>query len=598
LGRVRFALAVSMTAAVLALPHAVQAAEAPKARVDGVADRKLRGLLEKAVGTTKNPPQSRFESRRRAVTAGEAIVAMLRSEGYYGYDVQPDVADDDANTPIVKVDPGKRFTFDDPEIEYVATQPEARAQIAAEQIMGLTIGAPGRAAEVLGAEGRIVASLQKRGYADVKTADRKVTVDHAIDTVQPTFRIDTGPLVRMDGLLLEKPGRTRTAWLDGLTPWKKGDRYDPDQVAKLERRLRDTGVYDSVTVALAGPDKVDAEGQRPVILSLADRKPHSLEVGAGYSTSEGVSLDARWISYNRLQRADTLTVLGQLAQINSKLDVQLSLPHWGKPDQTLTLGAGPYADNTDAYDDTGVGVRADITQRWGKTSYFTYGATLDYARTADKVSVGNVVTRGLDRNVLTATVLAAVAYDRSNDPLNPIRGWRVEGRVEPTYMTGDVQLPYLKVQTQGSVYFPFDPKGNTVIAGRLKVGSILGGTIPEVPGNRRFYAGGGGSVRGYAWQAIGPRLSDNTPQGGLSLVETSVELRRKIVGQWSGVAFIDAGQVGLHALPDGKDLATGAGFGVRYDLGFGPIRADIAVPLNKRQGDPAFQIYLSIGQAF
>jgi len=121
-----------------------------------------------------------------------------------------------------------------------------------------------------------------------------------------------------------------------------------------------------------------------------------------------------------------------------------------------------------------------------------------------------------------------MALDRSDDPLDPKRGWRLEARAEPTLISGDSLLPYLKVQTQGSAYFPFDPKGRTVLAGRMKVGSILGGAIPDVPASRRFYAGGGGSVRGYTYQGVGPILANNTPQGGLALVEVSTEIRQKI----------------------------------------------------------------------
>ena len=127
---------------------------------------------------------------------------------------------------------------------------------------------------------------------------------------------------------------------------------------------------------------------------------------------------------------------------------------------------------------------------------------------------------------------------------------------------------------------------------------MLGGTVEEVPASRRFYAGGGGSVRGYAYQAIGPRYGDNTPVGGTSLFETSLELRQKIGERWGVVAFVDAGAVGAGDFPTGDQFSAGVGVGVRYDLGFGPIRADIAIPLDQREGDPAFQIYLSIGQSF
>jgi translocation and assembly module TamA len=137
-----------------------------------------------------------------------------------------------------------------------------------------------------------------------------------------------------------------------------------------------------------------------------------------------------------------------------------------------------------------------------------------------------------------------------------------------------------------------------VVAGRIKAGSIFGGSTSQIPGSRRFYAGGGGSVRGYAYQAIGPRYADNTPIGGSSVLEASLELRQKIGERWGVVAFVDGGAVGTAQFPTGDQFSAGVGVGVRYDLGFGPIRADVAIPLDRREGDPAFQIYLSIGQSF
>ncbi len=105
-------------------------------------------------------------------------------------------------------------------------------------------------------------------------------------------------------------------------------------------------------------------------------------------------------------------------------------------------------------------------------------------------------------------------------------------------------------------------------------------------------------MRGYAYQAVGPRFPDNTPIGGLSLVETSVELRQTISGRLGAVAFLDAGSVGTQEYPDFHSLSAGAGVGVRYNLGFAPLRVDVGVPLNRRQGDGAFQVYVSIGQSF
>ncbi|HPA40114.1 MAG TPA: BamA/TamA family outer membrane protein, partial [Phenylobacterium sp.] len=390
-------------------------------------------------------------------------------------------------------------------------------------------------------------------------------------------------------------GRTNPAWLARLAPWAPGDAYDPEDVGELERRLLDTGVYESVTVALAPRSEATLQGLRPVIVSLADRSKRQLEIGASYSTSEGAGADARLTRYNILGRADTVAVFAKGSNLDSRIGAEVSLPHWRRAQQTLKATTALYRTQTDAYDETGVGLSADVQRRFGKTSYVTVGGSLGYSQTDERQAT---TLRPLGRDLIAVAALGALALDRSDDPLDPKRGWRVEARLEPTLISGSNTLPYLRAQAQGTAYMPFGEKARTVLAGRVKVGSIIGGLIPEVPASRRFYSGGGGSVRGYAYQGIGPRLSDNTPEGGLSLTEASFELRQKLTARWGVVAFIDAGSIVSDPTPSFKDLSVGAGLGVRYDLGFGPIRADIAVPLNKRKGDPSFQVYLSIGQSF
>ena len=568
----------------------------PKASVEGDLKPALRAEIVAAVGDVDKPIANRFEARRRAQEAAGDAIAVLRSEGYYGYEVQPDVSDADPPQALVKVNTGPRFAIRDPKIEWVGAAPVAKAQQAAEALMGLADGEAARAAEVIGAEGRIVAAIQKRGYADAAAEPRVVTVDHADQSLQPTFKIAAGDLVRLDGLKFSSAGRTRPAWLRSLAPWKPGDVYDPDSVARLERMLLDTQVYDSVTVALAPKEEVTADGERPVLVTLADRARRRLELGASYGTTEGPGVNARWTWFDRLGRADTLSLFGQASSLDSRLGVEASLPHWRRAQQTLKGTADVYRTQTSAYRETGVEVLADVDRHYTKTSFVTVGAALGYSVT-DETAPGTL--QPLGPGLVTASLLGALALDRSDNPLDPKRGWRVEARTEPTLIIGGGEIAYLKLQAQGAVYFPFDARGDNVLAGRLKLGSILGGeTVPDVPASRRFYAGGGGSVRGYAYQAIGPHLADNTPEGGLSLIEASVEMRHKFGSHWGGVVFLDAGSIGSSQIPNGANMNLGAGFGVRYDLGFGPIRADLAFPLHPRSNDAPYQIYISIGQSF
>ncbi|MFC3078363.1 autotransporter assembly complex family protein [Phenylobacterium terrae] len=570
-------------------------AQSPRATIEGELDEELRAAIAQAIGETERPIQNRFDARRRAREAAEDAIAVLRSEGYYAHEVEADLTDTEPPVPVVRVAPGPRFVVAEPRVEWVGEPPQPEVREAAEESLLLEPGAPGRAADVLAAEGRAVAAVQKSGYADVAAAPREVIVDYADSTLRPTFRINSGDLVRLDGLKLVTEGRTNPVWVQRLAPWREGEPYDPEDVAELERRLLDTGVYESVTVALAPKEQTTPEGLRPIVVSLADRERRTLELGASYSTTDGAGLEARWTRYNVLGRADTLELLGRLSSIDSRAGAELSLPHWRQAQQTLRLGGAVYQVKTDAYDETGAGVHVDVTRRYGKTSYLTVGATLDLSRT-DELRRGTLSPLG--RDLVTATLLGALALDRSDDPLDPKRGWRIEARGEPTLITGEDTLPYLKLQTQGTMYYPLDDEGRTVVAGRLRVGTMVGGSIPEVPASRRFYAGGGGSVRGYAYQAVGPRLEDNTPQGGISLLETSIEVRRKLFGRWGMAAFVDGGAVGTDPFPAGKDFSLGAGLGLRYDLGFGPIRVDIAVPLDRRTSDAPFQVYLSIGQSF
>lgn len=593
--RKRFALGATL-AILLIAGHAN--AEEPAATITGVDDRSLREAIQRAMTQSKIPPRSRSEARRRARDAGDQAVAVLRAEGYYAYVVEPEVSEANPPRAILKITPGPVFVFADPRLAWSGPAPDEGVVQRAQAVMHLAPGAPGRAADVLGAEGRVVAQVQQLGYADAVAEPREVIVDHADHTVRPTFKIAAGDLTRVDGVQVISQGRSSLEWVERLAPWKPGDVYEPDDVAELERRLRDTGVYDTVSVSLAPKEKANPDGLRPVMVTLADRKAHTIELGAGYSTTDGPGVDAKWIRYNRLHRADTTTLTARLAKLDSRLEAELALPHWRRSQQTLKLNTAIFRDDTDAYLETGAHVGLDLTRRLQPTIYRTYGVSVDLSQIDSPTAVTGGAAN-VRQNFATLTTLAAYAWDRSDSVLDPTRGWRVAVRGEPTAITGDITMAFVKAQAQGSAYLPFGEGARTVLAGRLKAGQILGGTMPEVPASKRFYAGGGGSVRGYSYQAIGPRIgSTSTPQGGLSLIESSVELRHRFTDRWGGVAFVDAGAVGVDKWPNGTDFGVGVGLGVRYDLGFGPIRADFAVPLNKRQGDPAFQIYISIGQSF
>ncbi len=575
-----------------------------KALIHGVSDRPLLLALERAVGDERAPAASRLEARRRAQDAAAGATALLRSEGYYDSVVDAQIEGDAKPRAALRIDPGPRSTLLEPAIVFTGAAPDAAASAAARSALKLKPGAPGRAVDVVSAEGRAVAALAEAGYADAVASPRRVVVDHAAHTVTAVYHLAAGARVRLDGLRINTAGRTDPAWVRRLKPWREGAPYRPEVVAELERRLTDTQVYDTVAVGLAPASEATPDGRRPVVVSLADRGRRALDVSAGYSTSEGADFDVRYSVFNQLRRGDTLTVEARLAELDSRYGAELALPDFLAAGQTLTPSAYYFRTVTDAYTEEGELLALDLTKRYGKTSFLTRGVSITNSRVDDQ-ELG-----GLD--LIAARLIAAFSYDGTDNALDPTRGFKADARAVPTYVDGHVDARaepaygatgvdrlYARLVAQASGYLSLDASAGTVAAARVRAGSLLGGSIPQVPAQDRFFAGGGGSVRGYEYQGVGPRYRDNTPRGGLSLAEASLELRHRFGSSpYAGVAFLDAGSVGEHAYPDLRSIYTAVGVGARYSLGFAPVRADFAVPLSGSHGQQRFQIYLSIGQSF
>ncbi|WP_242913165.1 autotransporter assembly complex protein TamA [Brevundimonas pishanensis] len=519
-----------------------------------------------------------------------------------------------------------------PEIDIVAKTRDA---------VKLEDGTPARLEPVLAAEARGVVVLKNNGFAyaaadprlleieDVSlsrttgeratldTPDADIVVDHQM---RPEFHLDPGPLVRLernirgDIISRRRPGdranenarvptRTRKEFVERLIPWKDGDIYSPEALAEMERRLVDTGVYASVDVSLPNGNSPEVrtatEVTVPISVSLVDKSRDQIDARATYATDDGFSAGVYRNRLNRSGRAETLTYGGHWGSIDSRLGAEYSLPHFRRVNRTLRLSGWLVNEDTDAYQRQAVTFGADLNQRWGPNSWFSYGIGLDAGRYQElRYDPIDEHAIAMDRNLAILTLRTSALLDRSDDLLDPTEGWRVSGSLQPTIVAGEDNVYFLRGHAEGSAYYPIGSARSTILAGRLKLGSIVGGNELNVPSDRLFYSGGGGSVRGYSYQSINPRLPDNTPRGGVSLFETSLEVRHNIGESWQAVGFIDGGATGPDEAPNLGNMRYGAGVGVRYKLPFGPVRADVAFPLNKREGDSSFQLYISIGQSF
>ena len=234
----------------------------------------------------------------------------------------------------------------------------------------------------------------------------------------------------------------------------------------------------------------------------------------------------------------------------------------------------------------------DSTPIWQKRITYYYGVEL----TGTNESVYDFGLRDkVRRNYGILALPTQIQWDRSDSLLNPTRGYRLKLNVSPeTSVQGSVR-PYARTQAEADGYFPFGQ--SIVLAGKVRVGSILGIARDDLAPSRRYYGGGGGSVRGYGYQRLGPFDPKGNPVGGRSFNEAAIEVRYRF-GDFGIVPFLDAGNAYESSAPKGSNLRYGAGIGGRLYTNFGPLRFDVATPLNRRPGDSKIALYISIGQAF
>jgi translocation and assembly module TamA len=269
--------------------------------------------------------------------------------------------------------------------------------------------------------------------------------------------------------------------------------------------------------------------------------------------------------------------------------------NWGKRDRTLLLQLEADRQSFAAYRGYlarlyGL-VSRESTPIWQKRWTYAYGLELVASNEDEKRFPPISIT---DAHFIGG-LIGQLGYDRSNSLLDPTKGFRLLARVNPEVSLRKPTEPYIRNILEGSVYYPATK--SLTVAARSRVGSIYGATISELPPSRRLYAGGGGSVRGFGYQQLGPKDAKGRPIGGRSLIEFSLEARYRF-GNYGIVPFIDAGNVYETQYPKLSGMRFGAGIGGRLYTNFGPLRADVAVPLGRRKGESKFAIYVSIGQAF
>lgn len=525
----------------------------------------------------------------------------IRVEGREAADLPPDTALPATASVLVTVDTGPLFRFGRADIVNAPPPlpPDRRDEVDDPRERGFEVGEDARSGAILRAERLSIEAWRHHGHAKAEIADRRVEAVHAASEVEATITVSPGPLARYGPIDVRGAERLDPQWLAWMTGLVPGRVYDPLELRRASTRLARLDVFRSQRFEEA--DSIGADGLLPIDLVVQERLPRRIGVGGSYSTVDGFGAEAFWLHRNLFGRAERLRLDARIGGIGRswqprnwtyRLGGRFVKPGVFTPDTDFSAGLAGEREVLDAYARTGVDAEAGFTHIFDDRLSARLFANVSAARFEDGLRF--TYPR---RDFLTAGLLGGLTYDNRDDPANATRGIYADVTLQP-FHEFVFSNTAIRAVAETRAYFSLTGDDGLVLAGRARIGTLAGAPAAETPPDKLFLAGGGGSVRGYPFRSIGIQQGSQV-LGGRSLVEGSVEARARVTDTIGLVGFLDIGHVGADPIPDfSEGFRMGAGVGLRYQTGLGPIRLDVAVPLNRRPSDPRAAFYVGIGQAF
>ncbi len=560
-----------------------------RVRIAGVEDRDLRRELENVSvmkALADRPPISELQLRRRARRDPPLFEQVLRNHGFYRPKVETSI-DLERRRPRVRyeVDPGPIYRLRT--VTLVSSDPAVTMPLAEE--IGLEPGREAVASQILAGNDEIVRILRTRGHAFARVDSHEVVVVHRAEAVDVRFEVDPGERYRFGETTFEGLERVREPFVRNKLPWETGAPFDGRELVLARRRLAAADLFGSVRLETG--DTPEEGDLLPVTVKLSERRHRSVTVGVGYGNDEGWRTRAGWEHRNLWEQGERLSFDYAVSEIGRGGALAFKRPDFRRVDQDLHLSLQQEVEDTRAFRSDKFGALARVDRLSGDDRIYGLGLGMRYSSVRDAED---------SREFNLVYIPLTMEQDRSDDPLDPRGGARLSLGLAPYWDTLDPEIFFIKPRFSLAGYFTLSHSNELDWAGRVTMASILGEARKKIPADERYYAGGGGSIRGYPFQTVGP-IEDGSPTGGRSLFLLSQELRWRWSETMGMVAFLDGGAVTEEAWfdPTVDDFRWGTGLGFRYFTPVGPLRFDVAVPVNRRQGiDDPWQFYISLGQAF
>jgi translocation and assembly module TamA len=536
------------------------------------------------------------------------LQSVLGSFGYYQGNVTLRIAGHAVDDPALPdlldaapADPPAKVTLDfktGPQFHLGKVAIVGNVPQAARDAMKLAPGDPAVATDVLAAQDRILTALRDSGYALAKSEEPVAILHTDQQALDVTFPVTSGPRVDIGQISIRGLHAVNASFADRQLTLHEGERFNPAAIEAARQDLSSLGVFSSVR-AIAGT-QLDPDGRLPIVFLVAERPRHQVSATIGYSTDLGAEVSASWLDRNLFGNAEQLRLTasatgGGSAQKEPGYSVaaQFIKPAFPWRDTSVQADLGAVDQYLEAYDRKAI--TGDLLLNYKITPQWTASGGVNGEK-------ARITQEGMTNDYTLAGIPLTLKYDDTDNLFNATRGVRAIASVTPTQSFTGKPGTFVLSQVTASTYLDLSSlwrqDGRSVIALRGIVGKAFGVGQFGLPPDQRFYAGGSATVRGYKYQSVGPQFPDGNPQGGTAMSAATVEYRQRILENYGFAAFVDAGQVTANGVPFAGNYHVGVGVGARYYTSIGPIRLDVAVPVNKEPGGDSFELYIGIGQAF
>lgn len=498
---------------------------------------------------------------------------------------------------VIVVNPGPRYLLGRTSIINMAPETfDSSDKVESPKEAGFETGQPARADVVKRAASLSVEAWRQQGYPTAALLSKTAIANHPANQLNVTLELQSGPKAAFGELVVRGTEDMDPDFVAYMTGLQQGQEYDPDDIKKAKKRLDRLGVFSTRKVEEA--KSVSSDGFLPLQLLVQEKALRRIGLGASLSSVDGAGVEAYWLHRNLFGKAERLRLDAKFSGIGASDDLDqydysvganFTKPGVFSPDIDFTANAYAKHEYNESYEESGFGGAVNLVNYWSDEVTLSGGIFAEASRFDDSFGEREFTTIGLEGDVL---------YDGRDNKLDPAAGVYARFNAKPFY-EWQYSNPGVRFEAEARTYHTFDAEARTIIAGRVKLGSVYGEGIANSAPSFLFNAGGGSSVRGFDYKGIGVVNAMGEETAGKSLFETSLELRQKLMGNFGAVAFVDAGTVGADSIVDfSEDLSIGVGLGLRYYTSLGPIRIDVAFPLNKTSGDSDFALYAGLGQAF